>query len=191
MRSCITTKHFQLQPEYMGTRRIRVRVGNVPAYLTGNILTAFLSAYGSVEEVSQQQAAAAGTTHRDYIFRVCLNRESFQAISVTIITRDQQMMMLVVESRRPHSWNCKQVGCLARVCLWKNPAATTSEPPKEAVIEATNSVHSAPEPENLKFGNWMDPSHSAGRKKGVSLPQSRRTLLKLRLPGTRSRSQHN
>ena len=93
-RSCISTKFFQFQPEYMGTQRIRVQVCNVPAYLTGDILAASLSANGSVEEISQLRATV-GTVHRDYAFRVCLNREGFKAIPNTIITRDGQMMVVV------------------------------------------------------------------------------------------------
>ena len=42
----ITTKHFRLQPEYMGTRRVRVTICNVLAFLTGEVLESFLSAYG-------------------------------------------------------------------------------------------------------------------------------------------------
>ena len=48
----ITTKFFRLQPEYMGTRRIRVTISNVPAFITSEVLASFLSAYGRVEEVS-------------------------------------------------------------------------------------------------------------------------------------------
>ena len=143
-KSCIATKSFQLQSEYMGTRRIRVQVRNVPAYLTGDFLAAFLSAYGSAEEVSQLPAAT-GTAHGDYVFRVCLNREGFQVIPDPIISRDRQMM--VVEGRRPHCWHCKQAGHLARVCPRKNPAASTTEPSK-TITGATNPVHPAPETEN-------------------------------------------
>ena len=32
----ITTKNFRLQPEYKGTRKLRVTVCNVPAYITGS-----------------------------------------------------------------------------------------------------------------------------------------------------------
>ena len=40
------TKHFRLQPEYKGTRRLRVTVCNVPVIITGEVLAAYLSAYG-------------------------------------------------------------------------------------------------------------------------------------------------
>ena len=43
--SCITTEFFRLQPEYMGTRRIRVTVCNVPDYLP-RVVISYLSAFG-------------------------------------------------------------------------------------------------------------------------------------------------
>ena len=46
--SNITTKFFRLQPEYMSTRRFRVTVCDVPAFITGEVLASFLGAYGRV-----------------------------------------------------------------------------------------------------------------------------------------------
>ena len=37
----IVTKYFRLQPEYKGTRRLRVTVCNVPAIITGEVLAAY------------------------------------------------------------------------------------------------------------------------------------------------------
>ena len=112
--SCINTKFFSLQPEYMGTRRIRVTVRNVPANLPGKVVASYLSAFGWVEEM-MQPCATAETAHGDYTFRLCLDREGFQAISDTLYFRDRQMMV-VVEGRRPRCRNCKQVGHLTKVC---------------------------------------------------------------------------
>ena len=72
----IATKFFRLQPEYLGTRRIRVTVCNVPAFITGEVQTSFLSAYGHVEEINPLRSAA-GTANGDYTFRLCLTREGF------------------------------------------------------------------------------------------------------------------
>ena len=71
--SDITTKHFRLQPEYKGTRRLRVTVCNVPAIITGEVLAAYLSAYGNIEEFNLLRSPA-GTAYRDYAFRLCLKR---------------------------------------------------------------------------------------------------------------------
>ena len=101
--SCnITTKLFRLQPEYLGTRRIRVTVCNVPDFITGEVLAAFLSAYERVEEINLLMPAA-GTAYGDYVFRLCLTREGFHVIPETIISRERQMMV-VVEGRRPRCW---------------------------------------------------------------------------------------
>ena len=61
----IITKHFRLQPEYKGTRRLRITVCNVPAYITGEVLAAYLSAYGKVEEFNFLRSPA-GMAYGDY-----------------------------------------------------------------------------------------------------------------------------
>ena len=54
--SKIMTKFFWLQLECMGTRRVRVTVYNVPAFLRGKILPSFLSTYSHIEDVSLLQS---------------------------------------------------------------------------------------------------------------------------------------
>ena len=61
--SNIMTKFSRRQPEYLGTRRIRVTVCNVLALVTGEVLATFLSAYGRVEEINLLRSAA-GTAYR-------------------------------------------------------------------------------------------------------------------------------
>ena len=112
--SDITTKHFRLQPEYQGTRRLRVTVCNVPAIITGEVLAAYLSAYGNVEEFNLLRSPA-GTAYGDYAFRLCLTRDGFKAIPETLICGDRQMMVMV-EGRRPRCWGCKQIGHIAKFC---------------------------------------------------------------------------
>ena len=75
--SNIMTKFFRLQPEYFGTRWIKVTICNVPAFITGEVLAAFLSAFGRVEEINMLRSAA-GTAYRDYVLRLSLTREGFQ-----------------------------------------------------------------------------------------------------------------
>ena len=114
----ITTEYFRLQPEYKGTRRIRVTVCNVPAYITGEVLASYLSAFGRVEEINLLRSSA-GTAHGDFTFRLCLTRDGFQAIPETLVSGDWQMMV-VVEGRRPRCWGCKQIGHIAKFCPPKN-----------------------------------------------------------------------
>ena len=112
--SDVITKNFRLQPEYKGTRRLRVTVCNVPAIITGEVLAAYLSAYGHVEEFNLLRSPA-GTACGDYAFRLCLTRDGFKAIPETLICGDRQMMVMV-EGRRPRCWGCKQIGHIAKFC---------------------------------------------------------------------------
>ena len=95
--SNIITKFFRLQPEYLGTRRIRVTICNIPAFITGKVLAAFLSAYGRVEEINLLRSTA-GTAYGEYVFRMCLIQEGFQAIPETIVS---------CHSRHRNCRNCK------------------------------------------------------------------------------------
>ena len=58
----INTNYFKLQPGYKGTRRIHVTACNVPAYITEEVLAAYLSAYGKVEEFNLLRSPA-GTAY--------------------------------------------------------------------------------------------------------------------------------
>ena len=110
----ITTKYFRLQPEYRGTRRLRVTICNVPAHITGVVLAAYLSSYGQVEEYNLLRSPA-GTAYGDYAFRLCLTRDGFKAIPETLISGDRQMIVMV-EGRRPRCWSCKQIGHISKFC---------------------------------------------------------------------------
>ena len=118
--SNIITKFFRLQPEYLGTRRIRLTICNVPAFITGDVLAAFLSAFGRVEEINLLRSTA-GTAYGDYVFRMCLSWEGFQTIPKIIISRGRQMMV-IVEGRRPRCWSCKQLGHISKFCPKKDPS---------------------------------------------------------------------
>ena len=66
----------------------------IPVQLNGDVLAAYLSAYGSVEEMAPVKAAD-GTAYADYHLNVCLNREGFQFIPHILHYKDQQMMVVV------------------------------------------------------------------------------------------------
>ena len=79
----ITTKHFRLQPEYLGQCRIKVTVCNVPIQLNGEVLAAYLCEHREVEDIIKTKSSN-GTVHGDYFFTMCLNRKEFKAIPHTI-----------------------------------------------------------------------------------------------------------
>ena len=69
----ITSKYFRLQPEYLGRRRIKITVCNDPIELNEEVLAAFLSNYGDIEDVAKAKSPS-GTAHGDYLFTMGLNR---------------------------------------------------------------------------------------------------------------------
>ena len=120
----ITTRCFRLQPEYRGTRRLRVTICNVPAHITGEVLAAYLSSYGQVGEYNLLRSPA-GTAYGDYAFRLCLTRDGFKAIPETLISGDRQMIVMVA-GRRPRCWSCKKIGHISKFCPEKPENAATA-----------------------------------------------------------------
>ena len=111
----ITTRFFRLQPEYRGKRRIRVTVCNVSMQLSGDVLAAYLSIYGGVEQVTQV-TSTRGTAYGDYVFVMCLDRGGFNNIPHKIKYRDQTMTV-IVEGRKPLCWSCNKIGHFSKNCL--------------------------------------------------------------------------
>ena len=97
--SNITTKYFRLQPEYRGQRRIKITVCNVSMQLNGDVIAAYLSSYGGVEEYTQI-TSAHGTAYGDFSFTMVLDRGGFNAIPHTIAYRNTTMTV-IVEGRKP------------------------------------------------------------------------------------------
>ena len=160
--SDVITKNFRLQPGYKGTCRLRVTVCNVPAIITGEVLVAYLSAYGHVEEFNLLRSPA-GTAYGDYAFRLCLTRDGFKAIPETLICGDRQMMVMV-EGRRPRCWGCKQIGHIAKFCPQrpenKEKASTsTTTTTKDAAAKGPGQV----QPQNNQEG-WTEVTKEAEAK---------------------------
>ena len=110
----ITSKYFRLQPEYLGQRRIKVTVCNVPIQINGQVLAALLSEHGDVEDVIKVKSSS-GTALGDYFFTMDLNRKGFQIIPHTL-KYESQTMTVIVEGRKPQCWTCKQLGHFSRSC---------------------------------------------------------------------------
>ena len=181
----ISTKFFRLQPEYMGIRRVRVTVCNVPVFITGEVLVAFLSKFGRVEE-SNLLRSAARTAYGDHVFRLCLVREGFQAIPEVIIRRERQMMV-VVEERRPRCWSCKQLGHISKFCPPKNPpnaAAPAAATATTATTITTATISSENKTPEMESGQPPPKKNKEGctkmTKKKKSLP--RKLTIKRQLP---------
>ena len=106
-------KYFRLQPEYRGKRWLKV---NVSMQLNGEVLIAYLSSYGGVEDFTLITSAHC-TAYGDYTFTMILDRGGFNAIPHMILYQDT--ITVIVEGRKPLCWHCKQLCHFSRSCLQK------------------------------------------------------------------------
>ena len=134
----ITSKYFRLQPEYMGKRKIKITVCNVPIQLNVEVLAAYLSGCGYIEEVVKAKSVNR-TAHGDYIFTMCLDSGGFMAIPHTL-DYESQVMTVVVEGRKPQCWNCKQLGHFSKSYPQKTTKTTT---PTTTTTTATTTIAAA------------------------------------------------
>ena len=130
----INSKFFRLQPEYMGRRRIRITVCNVPIELNEEVLAAYLCEYGDIENITKAKSSS-GTAHGDYVFTMCLDRWGFVVIPHTL-EYETQVMTVVVEGRKPQCWNCKQPGHFSKSCPQKTSKTTQPVTATTATIAA-------------------------------------------------------
>ena len=107
-RENISSKYFRLQPEYMGRRKIKITVCNVPIQLNEERLAAYLSNYGDIEDVVKSKSAN-GIVHGDYIFTTCLDRGGITSIPHTLDYESQVMTVVIV-----NSWDISQNPALKR-----------------------------------------------------------------------------
>ena len=99
----ITSKYLRLQAEYMGRRRIKVTVCNVPIQLSGDAIAAFLTEYGGVDVVKAK--STNGTAHGDCYFTIC-------GVPVDATYPRLRKSNDDVEGKKPQCWKCKHLGAL-------------------------------------------------------------------------------
>ena len=136
----ITTRFFRLQPEYRGKRRIRVTVCNVSVQLSGDVLAAYLSIYGGVEQVTQV-TSTRGTAYGDYVFVMCLDGGGFDKVPHGVRYREQTMTV-VVGGGKPLCWSCSGGGRFSRNCP-RGPAVATTTTSAAAATAAPSPVVAA------------------------------------------------
>ena len=111
---------------------------NVPIQLRTDVIAAYLTEYRHVEDVIKAKSTS-GTAHGDHYFTMWQNRTGFQSIPHTI-EYENQMMMVVVEGRKPQCWNSKQLGHFSRTCpqTTTNPISSTSTTTTTAITISTD-----------------------------------------------------
>ena len=157
----ITSKYFRLQPEYLGRRRIKITVCNVPIELNEEVLAAFLSSYGDIEDAAKAKSPS-GTAHGDYLFTICMDRGGFMAIPHTM-EYESQTMTVVVDGRKPQCWNCKQPWHFSKSCPQKtNTTTKTNATAVTAKAAATTNTMTKPTGKSPKQDTGDHPDKEEG-----------------------------
>ena len=120
----IAARFFRLQPEYRGRGGVRVAVCSVSVQLSGDVLAAYLSMYGGVEQVTQV-ASARGAACGGCVFVMCLDGGGFNRVPHKIRYRERTMTV-VVEGRKPLCWFCNNIGHFSKNCPQKPTITTTT-----------------------------------------------------------------
>ena len=143
---------------------------------TGDILAAYLSIYGSVEQVTQVTSTRA-TAYGDYVFVMCLDRGACNKIPHKIRYHDQTMTV-IVEGRKPLCWSCNKIGHFSKNCPQKPTITTTTmtttittatPSPVIAAITPTKTTENQQENPKKDEEGWTQVTRKKGRKK--KLPQ--------------------
>ena len=173
----ITSKYFRLQPEYMGRRKIKITVCNVPIQLNEDVLAVYLSIYGDTEDIVKAKSAN-GTAYGDYIFTMCLDRGGVTAIPHTL-EYESPVMTVVVEGRKPQCWNYKQLGHFSKSCPQKttktitSPTTTTTTTIAAAATTKTIAItNGSPKPEtgdhpDKEEEGWIQVIRGGKKKKNL------------------------
>ena len=140
--------------------------------LSGDVLTAYLSIYGGVEQVTQV-TSTRGTAYGDYVFVMCLDMGGFNKIPHKIRYRDQ-MMTVIVEGRKPLCWSCNKIGHFSKNCPQKptiittttTTTTTTATPsPVIAAITPTKTTENQQETPTENEEGWTQVTRKKGGKK--------------------------
>ena len=137
---------------------------NVPIQLNGDVLAAFFSEYGDIEDIITSKSSS-GTAHGDYIVTMSLNRKGFQATPQTL-DYEEQTMMVIVEGRKPQCWFCKELGHFSRPCPQKTTKTTVTPPTATTTTTTTTTTIAAKitpaDKRKPTIGSWGPPRQRGG-----------------------------
>ena len=139
--------------------------------LSGDVLAAYLSIYGDVEQVTQV-TSTRGTAYGDYVFVMCLDRGGFSKTPHKIRYRDQTMTV-IVEGRKPLCWACNKIGHFSKNCPQKQTITTTTTTtttttatpsPVIAAITPTKTTENQQETPKENEEGWTQVTRKKGGK---------------------------
>ena len=143
------TKDFILRVVYLGRRRTRVTVFEIPRYVDGETIGAFLMTFGNIVGVSPDSKRG------EWKFELMLDIDAFNSIPNCMDIGDKKQVPIIVSGRKPVCWMCGQTGHLAAICKGKKA-------PEELVVSTQDSL---PLTDSAKKGSIADPP--TGAKKNI------------------------
>ena len=109
------TRDYTLRVEYLGRRRTRVAVYEVPSYVSGEVVGAFLMKYGDIVAFSNDRLRG------EWRFDLMTDSTNFNAIPNYLDIDGRKAVPIIVTGRRPVCWRCDEIGHLAAACQKKFP----------------------------------------------------------------------
>ena len=133
--------------------------------LNGDVIAAYLSSYGGVEDYMQIKSAH-GTAYGDFLFTLILDRGGFNTIPHIISYRDTTMTV-IVEGRKPLCWYCKQLGHFSRSCPQKatiatNKTTTTANDTTNTTTKTTTTTTTTAAKKNTNTETGVQPDKEEG-----------------------------
>ena len=133
LRRDLITKDLSFKVEYMGKRKTRVVVFEVPPFVSGENVGAFFLKYGDLVGFSSDK------TRGEWRFELMTNRKNAEAIPNTLDIGGRKTIPVIVMGRKPVCWVCGVAGHISATCQGKvppDPAASSRDPPP---LDATSS----------------------------------------------------
>ena len=149
MRRDLHTRDYFLRVEYLGTRKTKVAVFEVPWGVSGESIGKFLMKYGEIVGYSSDRLRG------EWRYDMLLGDEAFSSIPNFLdIDHGRKLLPIYVTGRKPRCWVCGETGHLAATCVGK-------EAPKSPAMETQDTF---PSTDTAEKGSPVDPPAVMTRK---------------------------
>ena len=134
----LENKEFFFRTEYMGRRRTMVSIYEVPSFLRGANLAAYMLQFGDI--VSATHDGMRG----EWRFDIMLDMKTFYSVPNWLEVEGRRLPV-IVSGRKPACWHCGEIGHLSAVCPGKKaPKKPDHKPNTLSPVVKTNTEKEAP-----------------------------------------------